>query len=167
MNLSLTWEMQIQSVLDLDSGGQRSCSGCLPSCGDSRQAPCIVSHLRCFTVSEDYQISGLLPVLDSFFKFIFKIFIYLAVSGFLGSLVVACKLGCLTALGILIPSPGIDPTSPALQGKFLTAGHQGSPRWDFLACKTHSSSFQVLSSSLKDTFLSSLHDLLVGLVYSS
>ena len=118
-------------------------------------------------MSEDYQISGLLPVLDSFFKFIFKIFIYLAVSGFLGSLVVACKLGCLTALGILIPSPGIDPTSPALQGKFLTAGHQGSPRWDFLACKTHSSSFQVLSSSLKDTFLSSLHDLLVGLVYSS
>ena len=78
-------------------------------------------------MSEDYQISGLLPVLDSFFKFIFKIFIYLAVSGFLGSLVVACKLGCLTALGILIPSPGNEPVSPALQGKISTTGPPEKP----------------------------------------
>ena len=126
MNLSLIWEMQIQSVLDLDSGYQRSCVWSLPSCGDSRQAPCIVSHPRCFMVSEDSQISGLLNVFGLHF-FFFLICIYLAVSGLMGSLVVACKLNCPTELGILIPSPGIDPASPALQGKVSTTGPPGKP----------------------------------------
>ena len=31
------------------------------------------------------------------------------------------------ACGILVPRPGIQPTSPALAGGFLTTGHHGSP----------------------------------------
>ena len=32
---------------------------------------------------------------------------------------------CSTACGILIPRPGIEPTSPALQDRFLTTGLPG------------------------------------------
>ena len=81
------------------------------------------SNLRFFMVSDDSQISGLLHV---FWLFFFNIY-FLAVSGLMGSLVVACRLSCPTALGILIPSPGIEPTSPALQGEFLTTGSPGKP----------------------------------------
>ena len=66
-------------------------SGSLPTCGDGRQAPCTMSHLRYFTVSEDSQISGLLRVFGLLF-FFFLICIYLAVSCLMGSLVVACRL---------------------------------------------------------------------------
>ena len=31
------------------------------------------------------------------------------------------------ACGIIVPQPGIEPTFPALQGRFLTTGHQGGP----------------------------------------
>ena len=41
------------------------------------------------------------------------------------SVVVACRLSCSMAGGILIPWPGIEPSSPALQGRFLTSGPQG------------------------------------------
>ena len=36
-------------------------------------------------------------------------------------------LSCPVAQGIIAPWPGIEPMSPALQGRFLTADHQGSP----------------------------------------
>ena len=36
------------------------------------------------------------------------------------------------ACGILAPQPGIKPTPPALEGKVLTTGPQGSPGADFL-----------------------------------
>ena len=38
------------------------------------------------------------------------------------SLVVVCGLSCPTACGILVPRPGIEPTQPALEGRFLTTG---------------------------------------------
>ena len=41
------------------------------------------------------------------------------------SLVAACGLGCPTACGILVPRPGIEPPSPALEGRFLTTGPPG------------------------------------------
>ena len=41
----------------------------------------------------------------------------------MGSVVVARGLSCPAACGILAPQPGIKPTSPALQGGFLTTGH--------------------------------------------
>ena len=41
------------------------------------------------------------------------------------SLVVAHGLSCPVACGILVPQPGIDPTSPALEGGFLTTGPPG------------------------------------------
>ena len=36
-------------------------------------------------------------------------------------------LSCPPACGILVPGPGITHTCPALEGGFLTTGHQGSP----------------------------------------
>ena len=35
-------------------------------------------------------------------------------------LVAACRLSCPAAYGISVPQPGIQPTSPALEGRFLT-----------------------------------------------
>ena len=43
----------------------------------------------------------------------------------MGSVVMAWGLGCLVAYGILVPGPGIEPVSPALQGGFLTMGPPG------------------------------------------
>ena len=37
-----------------------------------------------------------------------------------GSVVVVCGLSCPTACGILVPQPGIEPASPALEDGFLT-----------------------------------------------
>ena len=37
-----------------------------------------------------------------------------------------------TACGILVPGPGIEPTSPTMEGRFLTIGHQGSPYQEVL-----------------------------------
>ena len=50
---------------------------------------------------------------------------WLAVSSFLCigvSLVVVQGLSCPVASGLLVPSWGIEPTSPALEGRFLTTG---------------------------------------------
>ena len=45
--------------------------------------------------------------------------------GHVGSVVVAHRLSCPVACGILVPRPGIEPTSPALEGRFFTAGPPG------------------------------------------
>ena len=42
-----------------------------------------------------------------------------------GSVVVAHRLSCPTVCGILVPRPVIEPTSPALEGGFLTTGPPG------------------------------------------
>ena len=39
-----------------------------------------------------------------------------------GSVAAVCGLSCPVACGILVPQPGIEPGSPALQGRFLTTG---------------------------------------------
>ena len=54
----------------------------------------------------------------------------------MGSLAVACRLGCPVACGILVPWPGIKPTSPALEGRFLITGHRGSPSLFFYVCRS-------------------------------
>ena len=41
------------------------------------------------------------------------------------SIAVTDKFSCCTACGILVPWPGIEPMSPALQGGFLTTGPPG------------------------------------------
>ena len=38
----------------------------------------------------------------------------------------ACGLSCPMACGILVPQPGIEPVSPALEGGFLTTGPPGT-----------------------------------------
>ena len=45
-----------------------------------------------------------------------------------GSLVVARGRSCPVACVILVPQPGIEPTSPALEGGFLTTGPPGKSR---------------------------------------
>ena len=47
------------------------------------------------------------------------------------SLVVACRLSCSEACGILVPWPGIEPSSPVLQGRFLFGPWGKSPRLFF------------------------------------
>ena len=42
------------------------------------------------------------------------------VPGRVGSAAVVFRLSCPIACGILVPGPGIEPTSPALEGRFLT-----------------------------------------------
>ena len=42
-----------------------------------------------------------------------------------GSLVVACRLSCPVACGILVPRSGIELASPALEGRFLITGPLG------------------------------------------
>ena len=42
-----------------------------------------------------------------------------------GSLIMALRLRSSEACGILVPHPGIQPTSPALAGRFLTTGPPG------------------------------------------
>ena len=42
-----------------------------------------------------------------------------------GSVVVAHGLSCPAARGILVPQPGIEPATPALEGGFLTIGPPG------------------------------------------
>ena len=41
------------------------------------------------------------------------------------SVVVALRLSCSAACGILVPRPRLEPTSPALQGGFLITGLLG------------------------------------------
>ena len=45
-----------------------------------------------------------------------------------GSVVAVRGLSCLATCGILVPPPGIGPTSPALEGGFLTTGPPGQSR---------------------------------------
>ena len=42
-----------------------------------------------------------------------------------GSVAAARGLSCPTACGILVPPPGIEPMSPALEGRFLPTGPPG------------------------------------------
>ena len=47
-----------------------------------------------------------------------------------GSVVGVRALSCPTARGLLVPRPGIEPKSPALEGRFLITGPTGkSPRY--------------------------------------
>ena len=48
-----------------------------------------------------------------------------------GSVVVAHGLSCHAACGILVPRPGIEPESPALEGGFLTTGPPGKSQHQY------------------------------------
>ena len=52
------------------------------------------------------------------------------------SVAMAGRLSYPRTRGILVPGPGMEPTSPALAGEFLTLDQQGSPNvWGFLMGK--------------------------------
>ena len=46
---------------------------------------------------------------------------------YMGSIVVAHELNCSVVHGILVPQPGMKPTAPASQRRFLTTGPPGKP----------------------------------------
>ena len=48
------------------------------------------------------------------------------------SLVVVCELSCPVACGILVPRPGIEPVSPALEGRLPATGPPGKSRHSIL-----------------------------------
>ena len=44
-----------------------------------------------------------------------------------------CRLSCPSVCGVLVPQPGMEPASPALEGRFLTTGPPGkSPHVYFI-----------------------------------
>ena len=49
----------------------------------------------------------------------------------MSSVVVACRLSCPVACGILVPQSGIEPTSPALEWGFFTTGPPGRSQDNF------------------------------------
>ena len=69
------------------------------------------------------------------------------------SLAVVRRLSCPAACGILVPQPGLEPASPALQDGFLTTGPPGkSPRNTFLTALLHHwsvSSVHILSGGTR------------------
>ena len=62
--------------------------------------------------------------------FVYYLFVYQAALVLVATLELsscAHELGCSMARGVLVPLPGMEPMSFALQGKFLTAGPPGKP----------------------------------------
>ena len=66
-----------------------------------------------------------------------------------GSFIVTHGLSCSAASGILVPGPGIEPASPALEGGFLTAGPPGKS-YTYLA----STGFEKRLQQLKPNYFS-------------
>ena len=62
-----------------------------------------------------------------------------------GSVFVARGLYCLAPCGILVPPPGFKPTSPTLEGRFLTTG---PPEKSLLIANT----YWAFIHSVQDTF---------------
>ena len=63
-------------------------------------------------------------------RLLIEVVSFVAEHGLLGtgaSVVVAHGLCCCRAYGILVPRPGIEPMSPALEGGFLTTGLPWKP----------------------------------------
>ena len=57
---------------------------------------------------------------------------------YVASLVVVPWLSCCTVCGILVSQPGIKPTSPALEGRFLPTGSlEMSPDWYLMLNKLY------------------------------
>ena len=57
------------------------------------------------------------------------------------SVLVVHRLGCSKACGILFPWPGIEPESPALQGRFLTTGPLGKSHLQLILIMFHREAF--------------------------
>ena len=70
---------------------------------------------------------------------------------------VGCGLSCFAVCGILVPPPGIEPTSPALQGTFLTSGPPGKSLILYFFKKGLSPIVSASAGALKST-LSDLYD---------
>ena len=68
----------------------------------------------------------------------------------MGSAVVARGLSCPTAGGILVPRPGMEPTSPALEGGFFTTGPPGKSLICFL-------NYDLLQATLDEDVVTVFH----------
>ena len=62
------------------------------------------------------------------FFFNIYLWLYLLLVAPLRIFIMACRFSSPTAGGMLVPSSGIEPESPALEGEFLTTGPPRSPK---------------------------------------
>ena len=72
----------------------------------------------------NYQLYGIDLLFLTFIYFLNLVALGLGWQKLTGSVSVLLRLSCSAACGILLPHPGIEPMSPALQGRFLTTGPQ-------------------------------------------
>ena len=87
-----------------------------------------LSHFRLFCNPMDYTVHGILQArIHSGSRKILHATRHLNLLQLTGSVVVTCGLSCLVACGIIVAQPRIQPTSPALGGRFLMSVPQGSP----------------------------------------
>ena len=86
------------------------------------------------------------PISSSFLKK-FYLFIWLrrVLAVVWGFFVAPCGLSCPAACGLLVPRPGIKPTSPALEGGLLTTGRPGKSPTIFSHLDKSNVHFQALS----------------------
>ena len=84
----------------------------------------------CLSVQGGFTAVGSNQNVNSLIFFLMSIF-YLASVGCqlwpAGSVAVMCRLSCSVAPGILVSWPGIKPTAPALECRYLTTGPPGKP----------------------------------------
>ena len=79
---------------------------------------------------------------------------------------VVCELNCSVACGILVPWPGIEPVSPALQGVSSTTGHQGNPLISLLIMSSRGEIVLRTNSKSENEMESGLPELLAPLMNS-
>ena len=109
-------------------------------------------------------VKNKLDIVVLFLSFLLKIFIYFTLSVLVVAcrifimscrifscgaqiLVVAHRVSCSEACGILVPRPGIEPVSPALEGRFLTTRPPGTSLCWFIFEPTPFSSLDLCESS--------------------
>ena len=79
------------------------------------------------------------------------------------SLVVAHGLSCLVVCGVLVPQPGIKPTSPALEGRFLATG----PPYSLIVSSYYYSCWWVfISPGCCDTSIHDSHSISISISHS-
>ena len=61
----------------------------------------------------------------------------------------ALRFSCSAACGILVPQPGIELLSPALQGEFLTTGSPGKSLYSSILIQTLIVTFVVQKSTVR------------------
>ena len=122
----------------------------------SETSPWSLPSIFLRTCPEDGHVLLSSPQLSSFLSFFLSSFLFFFFFLWLHSIFIwVLGLSCPTAWGILVPRPGIEPTSPALEGRFLTTGPLAKfllfPFWS-LAGTAFKSPFMMILVSYSTSF---------------